>query len=325
MGPLRPGCAFGLCLLAVTGCGEREPAHAFPGSYQRLGETDFYLDMAARELAPDLIRFVPAYALWSDGAGKDRYLRVPAGTTIDTSDMDHWQLPVGAQLFKSFTRDGVLVETRLIERIAATGDRDDDYWVGAFLWRDDQSDADFVPDGVVDARGTDHDVPDVKTCWLCHRGQPGAALGLSALQLSNDDGALGELAAAALLSDPPAGSFTPPGGPTVAGALGYLHANCSQCHNPRGAAWIDTDMDLELSVSDPAPEDTATYQSTVGVELQYFDSDEYLYRVVAGDPAASGLLHRMTIRGNEVAMPPVASELVDQDALALISDWIGDM
>ena len=317
---------MGLCVLAAIGCGgDRDPGHEFPGSYDRLGETDFYRDLATGELEPDLISFTPAHVLWSDGSDKERYLRLPDGAAIDTSDMDHWRLPVGAQLFKSFTRDGVLVETRLIERSAATGDRDDDFWVGAFLWRDDQSAADFVPDGAADVRGTDHDVPDVKTCWLCHRGQPGAALGLSALQLSNDEDTIVELADADLLSDPPDGPFAPPGDATVQRALGYLHANCSQCHNPRGAAWIDTDMDLELAVADAAPEETRTYRSTVGVELQYFTAPEFVYRVVAGDPDASGLLHRMTIRGSDAAMPPVASELVHEDGLALVSDWIGGL
>jgi hypothetical protein len=316
---------MGVCALAIAACGESEPPHEFPGSYQTLGQTGMFRDLARRELAPDLIRFAPAHALWSDGADKDRYLRLPEGARVDTADMDHWRLPVGAQLFKSFTRDDVLVETRLIERIAATGDRDDDFWVGAFVWRADESDADFVPDGAPDARGTDHDVPDVDTCWRCHRGQPGAVLGLSALQLSNDEDALGQLADAGLLSDPPDGSFAPPGDPTVQAALGYLHANCGHCHNPRGSARIDTDMNLELSVFDAAPEDTQAFRTTVGVELQYFNGDPFVYRVVAGQPEASGLLYRMTIRGDDAAMPPAGSELVDEAGLALVSDWIDGM
>ena len=68
-----------------------------------------------------------------------------------------------------------------------------------------------------------------------------------------------------------------------------------------------------------------TYRSTVGVELQYFESDDYVYRVVAGDPEASGLLHRMTVRGSDIAMPPVGSELVHPAGLDLVSDWIGGM
>jgi len=324
VGPLRSGGAIAVCLLA--GCASDDPpAHEFPGSYQTLSQTGLYVDTASRELAADLIPFAPAHVLWSDGADKDRYLRLPEGTRIDTADMDHWRLPVGAQLFKSFTRDGVLIETRVIERIAVTGDRDEDFWVGAFLWRDDDSDADFVKDGAEDARGTDHDVPDVKTCWLCHRGQPGAVLGLSALQLSNDDDTLGQLVDADRLSDPPDGRFAAPGDRPVADALGYLHANCGHCHNPNGSARVDTDMDVQLSVFDRSPQETQTYRTTVGVELEYFASDDYVYRVVAGDPEASGLLHRMTIRGDDAAMPPAGTELVDQAGLALISAWIGGM
>jgi hypothetical protein len=64
-------------------------------------------------------------------------------------------------------------ETRMIER---TGPEPDDYWMGAFVWRDDGADATFRPDGQADALGTDHDVPDAGTCWTCHVGEPGRVL-----------------------------------------------------------------------------------------------------------------------------------------------------
>src|SRR4029078_11959601 len=95
------------------------------------------------------------------------------------------------------------------------------------------------------------------------------------------------------------------------------------CHNPIGAARVDTDMDLLLSVFDHSPEDTQTYRTTGGVELQDIESDDYVYRVVAGDPAASGLLHRMTIRGDDAAMPPAGTEQIDEEGLAVIADSIG--
>lgn len=320
MSPLAP---WRLILLgaAIASCGGDErsaPPHEFPpGGYERLSETGFLDDTDA------LIPFEVASVLWSDGAEKERWLRVPDGAQIDTGDMDHWILPVGAQLWKSFTKEGVLVETRLIERIAGTGDRDDDFWVGAFVWRDDGSDADFAPDGALDARGTDHDVPDVRACWDCHRGQPGAALGLGALQLSGGEGEdLARLVDAGLLSAPPDGPFAPPGEGVVQETLGYLHANCSHCHNPIGSARIDTDMDLQVSVSDATPEDTMTYRSTVGVELQYWMDDAYDLRVAPGDPETSGLLHRMSVRDTDVGMPPIASERVDDDGVALVRSWI---
>ena len=307
---------------AVASCAADDrtpPPHEFPpGGYQRLSDTGFF--------TADLIPFEVATVLWSDGAAKERWLRVPDGAQIDTGDMDHWTLPVGAQLWKSFSRDGVLVETRLIERIAATGDRDDDFWVGAFVWSADGRDADFAPDGAEDAGGTDHDVPDPRACWDCHRGQPGAVLGLGALQLSHDGGAgLARLADAGLLSSPPDGPFAPPGEGAVQAALGYLHANCGHCHNPRGSARIDTDMDLQLSVSDATPADTMTYRSTVGVELQYWMEDGFALRVAPGEPDASGLLHRMSVRDTQAGMPPIATELVDEDGVALVRAWIAEL
>lgn len=301
----------------------------FPGDYQRVSETDLFDDVAGKVLADDVMPFTVAHALWSDGADKDRYLRLPPGGAIDTSDMDHWQLPVGAQMWKSFRRGDVLVETRLIERVGDSGDRDEDYWVGAFVWRDGEEDADLAAEGMVDARGTDHDVPDRKACWQCHRGEPGVALGVSGVQLSGTgpDGLLARLRAVGALTDEPPSDWAPPGPPAVEAALGYMHGNCAHCHNPNGSARIDTDMDLSLALADEAPEDTQAYRTTVGVELQYWTETQadFVYRVVAGDPAASGLLHRMTSRDTETSMPPVASEIVDDEGVALVEAWIEDM
>ena len=40
----------------------------------------------------------PRYPLWSDGAEKQRYLSLPPGTQIDTSNMDDWKFPVGTRV-----------------------------------------------------------------------------------------------------------------------------------------------------------------------------------------------------------------------------------
>ncbi|HEU5072979.1 MAG TPA: hypothetical protein VFU02_02385, partial [Polyangiaceae bacterium] len=58
-----------------------------------LSQTGLYRDMVREQLAPDLLAFEPAHPLWSDGSTKQRWVRIPEGTRIDTSDMDHWQMP----------------------------------------------------------------------------------------------------------------------------------------------------------------------------------------------------------------------------------------
>jgi len=317
-----------LCgIAAVAACGDGD-VHVFPkGGYTKLSQTDLYRDIANKELAPDILPYTVAHVLWTDGAVKSRFLRIPAGTQIDTSDPDHWALPVGGQLFKQFVRDGVLIETRLIERIDDTGNREQDYWRGAFLWQDGERDAVFVPDGAENARGTDHDVPSTTDCWRCHRGQPGTTLGLAMVQLSHDGpgATVATLSEKGLLSRPPSTEYAVPGDEVTAAALGYLHANCAHCHNPRGIARPYTDLRLELSVDEDSPGETSIYTSTVEVPLQYWTKlrqMDFDLRVVPGDPDASGLLYRMGQRSPDAAMPPLGTELVHEGGVAQVRDWI---
>src|SRR4029079_11089563 len=73
---------------------------------ERLSQTGLYADAALQQPAADLRAFAPEYELWSDGAKKQRWLRLPPGTPIDTSDMDSWVFPVGTQLWKEFSSNG---------------------------------------------------------------------------------------------------------------------------------------------------------------------------------------------------------------------------
>ncbi|MET0285023.1 MAG: hypothetical protein ABW352_11150 [Polyangiales bacterium] len=281
-----------------------KPARAF-----LLSELGLYADFASKTLAPDLIAYEPSYALWSDGAEKHRWLRLPAGARIDDSDPDRWQFPVGAVLFKEFRTPDQRLETRVIARVGA-GERD--YFFGAFVWRDDESDAELAWDGASNVRGSAHDVPDTKQCGTCHNGEAGRVLGVSAVQTPR-------------LNLPTTTTHAPyevPGDAAQAQALGYLHANCGHCHNPRGSARPDTDLNLRLSVAERTVEETTPYRSSVGVKLQSFMGSTLTTRVVAGEPEQSGVWFRMSQRGPRTQMPPIASESVDAQGLALIAGFI---
>src|SRR5262245_15290995 len=106
-----------IVILAV-GLGACGDPSAKPGSRERLSQTGLYRDIVAKTVMDDLVAYQPAYPLWSDGAAKRRWMRLPPGTRIDTSDAEHWRFPVGTRFFKEFSLDGVLLETRLIERVA---------------------------------------------------------------------------------------------------------------------------------------------------------------------------------------------------------------
>ena len=80
----------------------------------RLSETGLYDGERPIALARGVRAYVPAHELWSDGAQKLRWIRLPAGTRIDSADMDSWDFPVGTRLWKEFSRDGRPIETRLL-------------------------------------------------------------------------------------------------------------------------------------------------------------------------------------------------------------------
>ena len=109
-------------------------------------------------------------------------------------------------------------------------------------------------------------------------------------------------------------------------ALGYLHANCGNCHNPHSVVWDKVDLDLWLRTAELGDATkTQSYLTAVSVALTDFAGSGdagVINRIQPGDSAHSGLILRMTTRGNDNAMPPIASEIVDDDGVALVSKWI---
>lgn len=307
-----------------------------------LEETGLYADFATRTLAPGVIEYAVNYPLWADGAEKRRFVLLPEGAAIDTSDMNFWRLPAGTRLWKEFTRDGLRVETRLLWK---QGPSESDWFAMSFAWSDDEREALAAPDGQEDARGTPHDIPRAAACKTCHGRQPGFALGFSALQLDHDQGDmnLDALVAAGRLSDPPARSDPPtdppeayapffplPGDPALdAPALGYLHGNCGPCHNEHSDVFADrTEIIWHLDVSSLATvEDTTIYRTTVRVEPRIFLGDQYTAVIEPGDRDASAALFRMTMRDpaeeDQRWMPPLASEEPDTEGgVAAVGAWI---
>lgn len=301
-----------------------------PDPLTRLSETGLYDDFATKALSPAVIEFAPASVLWSDGAEKHRYIALPPGTKIDTSDMDHWRFPIGTRFFKEFAREGKRLETRLIVHRADTGNVESDYWVGSFVWRDDESDADLAPAGKQDIRGTDHDAPAQTQCFTCHQGDKGRILGFSALQLSKPGAGvtLKALAASGLLTNPPPDGVDypfPGAGTPVGTALAYMHANCGHCHNEHGSSWPDTQMVLRLNVGETDLATSGPVKSTVGVALQRWQKPGFTLRVSPGKPSESAILFRANARGDRDQMPPIATEHVDANGIAALTAWISSL
>jgi hypothetical protein len=346
--------AGALSSCGLSGCGSRpDEPQGTPEPYARpeyvlLSDTGLYADPGAQRVASGLLLYEPNYTLWSDAADKQRWISLPAGGWIDSSDMDRWRLPIGTRVWKEFSLDGQRLETRLIERY---GTGADDYWMGAFAWLEDQTDAVFVEGGERDLLGTAHDAPSQRDCGACHDGEPGRVLGFSALQLARfgaSDGAsvagsqttesedlpvapapggqvtLASLAADDWLSTPPPADahYGPPGDGVTAAALGYLHANCGHCHNPWAAPWEMTHMLLRLDVENVTAEDSGVFQSIVGQSLDHFEAPDYALRVVPGEPDHSAIVARMEARRSKMQMPPLATEEPDELGVDSVRRWV---
>jgi cytochrome c553 len=287
-----------------------------------LSQAGLYSDITTYTIGPGVLAFRPQFPLWSDGAEKHRWILLPAGAVIDTHDMDHWSLPQGTRIWKEFAHEGHRIETRVLAKIGPT---DSEWAMQSYVWNADQTDATATPAGRENAYG-DHDVPAAAKCMACHGGRPGHVLGFSAIQLAPPaepgEIALADLVAQKLLSHPPTGSLDVPGDATTKAALGYLHANCSHCHNqarpPRGdgARCYDPQksMDLTLAVAHLAtPDDTPTYNTVIG------------HQIKRGDPDGSKVIQLVSSRGSDLHMPPLATEHVDDAAVANLRTWISKL
>jgi hypothetical protein len=289
-----------------------------------LSQSGLYSDFASRQTAPGYREYTPAYGLWADGLGKKRWMLLPDHTQIDTSDMNHWEFPVGTRFFKEFdAADGTPLETRLIEK---TGDST--FKMGAYVWRADGSDADWTPAGATNVNGTDHDVPPQALCMQCHAGETGRILGFSAIQLSKKggNGTLTQLEQQGLLTvAPSAAEYALPWDDVTNLGLGTLHANCGHCHNPLGSAFGPTQMILRLDVADTAladPTRSTIGTSTINVATTNFQVSQGWKRVVPGMPDMSAIYFRMSMREAGISMPPIATKHVDMTGSGYVSAWI---
>lgn len=301
-------------------------ASSFDGP-SRLSLTGLYADVATGALAAGVRPYVVRYPLWSDGADKQRWLFVPAGATIDTSDLDQWRFPVGTKAWKEFRVGGRRVETRFLWK-NRDGEGSDAWLLVSYLWRDDGSDADAVPSGVVGlgVGATSYDVPDRDACVQCHGGIRDVLIGVSAFQLSAPDGHgdLSKLAADGLLSHPPTSEPRVPGTGVVQDALGYLHGNCGQCHNDTSMLASLRALRLRLRVADTTPESTPTYTTAIDAPMAHTWPGGPTVAIAPGNPAGSQLLFRMQTT-TAYRMPPLATKVADTKAVETIRTWIASL
>lgn len=264
-----------------------------------------------------------------------------------------WRFPDGTVLVKTFfleteagnPKSRRRLETRLLhaERYPGTEEVGDQVWNGyTYVWNEDQTDAELLDAKGLDKKLTikDAKAPDGKReqtwhfpsrteCTMCHTVTAKYALGVNTLQMNKDHDYNGVVANQLATLDH-IGIFTRklPEAPEKLlrlvdyhdknqdldkRARSYLHANCAHCHRKWGGGNAEFQLLANLPLADTGTLNTRPGQGTF--ELK----DPRI--LVPGEPDRSLIYYRMGRRGLG-QMPHIASNVVDQDAVDLVRDWI---
>jgi hypothetical protein len=297
-----------------------------------------YSDWVNKTTAPGVVEYAPAFPLWSDGAGKTRWIDLPAGQQIDTSNMDEWVFPVGTRLWKEFRLPlgaggaEIRIETRLLWKTGAGT-----WYRTTYRWSaDGTSSATELTTGEADA-GAGYEIPSQFKCNGCHGGRVDNVLGFEAVSLAAP-GATGltmtDLVNKSLLTNPPAAPIVVPGTATETAALGWLHANCGiSCHNGGNGAAAGSGLFMRLNVAQLASvQATDTYTTgwnQMTSSFQILDAAA-TYRIHACDTTTSCVYYRASRRTglagtpNGIQMPPIDSHKIDDAGLAAVAAWIDE-
>jgi uncharacterized repeat protein (TIGR03806 family) len=323
---------------------KNRPTAKFP---TLLSETGLFTLVEGHQTVPALIPYSVNSPLWSDAAHKERFIALPGDSKIAFAPNRGWNFPDGTVLVKTFSLDledgnpasRHRIETRLLTRQQGE-------WVGySYAWNEAQTEATLVQKTGVDRTFTlqDSRAPDGKRqqtwhypsraeCMVCHSRAANFVLGLTALQM-NKVHDYGEVSDNQLRTLSHIGAFTEPlpqrpeeygklvnpynpQAPLDARARSYLHANCAQCHI--GAGGGNALMELEFTT---APDSTNIF--SVPPQHTTFGIAEAML-IAPGNPNQSIVYQRLLRRGPD-QMPPLATSMVDDQAVKLFREWIAEM
>ena len=330
-------------IVRATNAETEAPAPVAP---RLLSQTGLYSNAAALKVDPRNRTFSPQYPLWSDGASKRRWVRLPEGSKIDVADLAKWELPVGTKFWKEFSFNGRKVETRFLWQIAKGR------WVFAsYAWNDAQSDALLASEsgvaGITEiADGRRHSIPSVTECRACHDSSRTETLGFTALQLSDDrdpNAIHGEPLSPEMLTlktlvdedlmtpRRPELATAPPridaASPVTRAALGYLSTNCGSCHN-RESSIASLGLDLRQNPPGTRNQEPGTAAapecSAVGKRGHWLvpEAQDASRIINPGHPESSALVRRIKSRRPLSQMPPIGTVIVDRQAVELLTTWV---
>jgi uncharacterized repeat protein (TIGR03806 family) len=312
-----------------------------------LSQTGVFASLTDLRPSPGVVPYDVNAPLWSDGASKRRWIVLPPGGKIRFAPTGEWDFPPGTVFIKHFElatdEEHPQVKKRLETRLLVVDGTGNGYGA-TYKWKGDNRDAELLATSLTEkvdirtAKGSRTQTwyyPSRADCLTCHTSSAKFVLGVKTRQLNRDftDPAAGmsanqlrtwntlgmflsrideskipTLSRLAALDEAKAG--------LELRARSYLDANCANCHRPGNTirAAFDARFDTPLKTQG------ILNAATVSDSLNVIDP-----KVVApSDPARSMLVQRMR-RSDNFKMPPLASNIHDESALAVLEQWIAGL
>lgn len=312
---------------------------------QLLSQTGAFSDLTTLAPNPGLVPYTVNSPLWSDAAIKARWLALPTNAFINFSPTGEWTFPSGTVFVKHFelpvndTNPAIRrrLETRLLVR-----DTNGTVYGATYKWRTDYSDADLVNNAVTEdvlvttptgVRTQQWFFPGRQDCLRCHTVPALGVLGVKTRQQNGDftypssgvtDNQLRTWNHIGLFNTAlNEGSI--PGYDKIVSATNatatlehrfrsYIDANCSHCHRPNGVrAFFDARFDVAM-----------TNQGIINGVVQENLGITGARVVFPADTSKSVIFHRVNSVA-DIKMPPLAKNVIDSDAVAMIAAWINSL
>ncbi|MES2921649.1 MAG: PQQ-dependent sugar dehydrogenase [Verrucomicrobiota bacterium] len=318
-----------------------------------LSQTGAFSDLATLTPSPGVVPYTVNAPLWSDAAGKRRWIAVPNNGVHDTAAEKitfapeaNWTFPAGTVFIKHFELpvddSNPTILRRLETRFLIIPTSGEPYGL-TYRWRADGSEADLLPGGFSEAidittstGGTRQQIweyPSRGDCRICHNGNVDYVLGVKTQQLNGNFtypltgrtanqletlGSLGWFDTTYRADLVPwmlqSHHLAENAASLTERVRSYIDSNCSQCHQPGGVRAL---FDARYTT---ALEEQGLINGAVESDL----GDPANRVIVPGSPANSIMLTRLASL-DALKMPPLAKHLLDPAAVALLTEWINTL
>ena len=314
--------------------------------FANLSDYNFFMgEMKNQQPNEKIVPYDLNTPLFTDYAGKARFVYVPEGKQAVYNSSTYLDFPVGSILIKTFyfntdfrnpSLGRKIYETRLLVHKA------NGWEAYTYLWDDAQAEAkNYVAGKNVNiswihfdgnTRSTLYHIPNKNECKGCHNeAEKIIPLGPKARNLNKDYAysggtmnqlekwkALGILSGfsqastapkVAVWNDPATGSISER-------ARAYLDVNCAHCHNTQGPA-NNSGLLLDYYQTNLTALGICKTPIAAGP-----GSGGRLYDIVPGQPQNSIMIYRLNSTVPDVSMPELGRSAIHEEGVQLLIDWI---